>query len=89
MLFEIWTDLGLVGAVAIAVVTRLAYKAAAVQSERLAPFWIGALTYVYIMGFLGVATSQAWWITMLALALGAFAFVSRGDYKTSRPSAPR
>jgi hypothetical protein len=89
MLFEIWTDLGLVGAVAIAALTRLVYKAAASQSERLAPFWIGALTYVYVMGFLGVATSQAWWITMLALALGAFAFVARGDYKTSRPRAPR
>ncbi|MGO8737344.1 hypothetical protein [Rhodoblastus sp.] len=89
MLFEAWTDLGLVGAAATAILIRLAYQAAADQSRRLAPFWIAALTYVSIMGLLGLATTQAWWITMLALALTAFAFVTRGDYKTSRPSAPR
>ncbi len=89
MLFETWTDLGLVGAAAAAVLIRLAYKAAAEQSRRLAPFWIGALTYVSVMGLLGLATTEAWWITMLALGLAAFAFVTRGDYKTVRPNAPR
>jgi hypothetical protein len=89
MLFEAWTDLGLVGAAAAAVLVRMAYKAAAEQSRRLAPFWIAALTYVFVMGLLGLATTEAWWITMLALGLAAFAFVTRGDYKTVRPSAPR
>ncbi|MCI4679724.1 hypothetical protein K9U39_19085 [Rhodoblastus acidophilus] len=89
MLFEAWTDLGLVGVAAAAVLTRLAYQAAANQSERLAPFWIGALTYVFAMGLFGLATTQAWWITTLALGLAAFAFVARGDYKTARPSPPR
>ena len=58
MLFETWTDLGLVGAAAAAVLIRLAYKAAAEQSRRLAPFWIGALTYVSVMGLLGLATTR-------------------------------
>ncbi len=89
MLFEAWTDLGLVGAAAAAVLIRLAYKAAADQSRRLAPFWIAALTYVSAMGLFGLATTQAWWITMLAIGLTAFAFVTRADYKTARPSAPR
>jgi hypothetical protein len=89
MLFEIWTDLGLIGVLAAAALTRLAFATAAAQSERLAPFWIGALTYIFAMGFFGVATIQAWWITTLALAFGAFAFVVRGDYKTARPTAPK
>ena len=89
MLFEAWTDLGLVGAAATAVLIRLAYKAAADQTRRLAPFWIGALTYVSVMGLIGLATTQPWWITMLALGLTAFAVVTRADYKTARPSAPR
>ena len=89
MLFEAWTDLGLVGAAAAAVLIRLAYKAAADQTRRLAPFWIGALTYVSVMGLIGLATTQPWWITMLALGLTAFAFVTRADYTTARPSAPR
>ena len=88
-LFEAWTDLGLVGAAATAVLIRLAYKAAADQSRRLAPFWIGALTYALAMGLFGLVTTQAWWITVLALGLTAFAFVTRADYKTARPSAPR
>ncbi|WP_374546808.1 hypothetical protein [Rhodoblastus sp.] len=89
MLFQAWTDLGLIGVLAIAALVALACKAAAAQSERLAPFWLGALTYVYAIGAFGVATLQAWWITSLALALGAFALVSRGDYKTARPTAPK
>jgi hypothetical protein len=89
MLFQAWTDLGLVGALAIASVVLLAFRTAAAQSERVAPFWIGALVYVYAMGALGGATTQAWWMTTLALTLGAFALVTRGDYKTARPTAPK
>jgi hypothetical protein len=89
ILFQIWTDLGLIGAFAIAALVLLAYRAAAAQPERQAPFWIAALTYVFAMGVFGVASVEAWWITMLALALGAFAFVARGDYKTARPTAPK
>jgi hypothetical protein len=89
MLFHVWTDLGLIGALTIAALVSLAFQAAAAQPERQAPFWIGALTYVFAMGAFGIAAAQAWWITTLALALGAFALVSRGDYKTARPTAPR
>jgi hypothetical protein len=89
MIFQAWTDLGLIGALAIAAVVALAFRAASAQSERIAPFWIGALVYVYAMGALGGATTQAWWMTTLALALGAFALVTRGDYKTARPTAPK
>jgi hypothetical protein len=89
ILFQIWTDLGLIGAFAVAALVLLAYRAAAAQPERQAPFWIGALTFVFAMGAFGIASVEAWWITMLALALGAFALVARGDYKTARPTAPK
>jgi hypothetical protein len=89
MLFHVWTDLGLIGAIAIAALVHLAFQSAAAQPPRQAPFWIGALTYVFAMGAFGIAADQAWWITALALALGAFALVSRGDYKTARPTAPK
>lgn len=89
ILFETWTDLGLIGALAGAALTLLAYRLASRQSERLAPFCVGALTYVSAMGVLGGATVQLWWITALALSLVAFVLAARGDYKTSRPTAPR
>jgi hypothetical protein len=41
------------------------------------------------MGVLGAATLQLWWITALALGLGAFVLARRGDYKTDRPTAPK
>ena len=41
ILFETWTDLGLIGALAGAALTYLAYDLAANQSARLAPFCLG------------------------------------------------
>ncbi len=89
ILFEAWTDLGLIGALAGAVLIYFAYDEAASQSPRLAPFWLGGLTFVTGMGVFGGATLQLWWITALALALAAFALAMRGDFKTARPTAPK
>lgn len=89
ILFEIWTDLGLVGALAGAALIYACYQAAAAQSPRLAPYWLGGLTYVAAMGFFGGATLHLWWITAVALALAAVVLVTRGNYKTVRPTAPR
>lgn len=88
MLFETWTDLGLIGALTSAGLIYLAFEFAAKQSVRLAPFCVGALTYVSAMGVFGAATVQLWWITALALALTAFVLTARSDFKTSRPTAP-
>jgi hypothetical protein len=88
ILFEAWTDLGLIGALAGAALIYFCYETAAAQSKRLAPFAIGGLTFVTAMGVFGGATLQLWWITALALGLGAFALATRGDYKTDRPTAP-
>ncbi len=89
LLFEAWTDLGLIGALSGGALIYLCFRAAAAESERLAPFWLGGLTYVAAMGVFGAATLQLWWITALALGLGAFALATRGDYKTDRPTAPK
>lgn len=89
ILFEAWTDLGLVGALGGAALVYLCYEEAAAQSPRLAPFWLGGLTFVTSMGVFGGATLQMWWITALALALAGFALATRGDYKTARPTAPK
>jgi hypothetical protein len=89
LLFESWTDLGMIGALGGGALIYLCFKAAAAESERLAPYWLGGLTYVTAMGVLGAATLQLWWITALALGLGAFVLARRGDYKTDRPTAPK
>jgi hypothetical protein len=87
-LFEIWTDLGVLGALACAALIYWSYQFAAAQSARVAPYWIGVLTFVTAIGVFGGATLQLWWITALALALVALILASRGDFQTSRPTAP-
>ncbi len=89
ILFEVWTDLGLIGALGGAALIYLCYEQAAAQSPRLAPYWLGGLTFVAGMGVFGGATLQLWWITALTLALAALALATRGDYKTARPTAPK
>ena len=89
ILFEAWTDLGLIGALSGAALIYFCYQTAAAQSTRLAPFAIGGLTYVAAVGIFGGSALQLWWITALALGLGAFALAARGDYKTDRPTAPK
>jgi len=89
LLFEIWTDLGLLGAVSCAALALSAYEVAAKQAEKTAPYWLGALTFVVAMGVSGAATLQLWWITALALALVALIVSNRGDFQTERPTAPR
>jgi hypothetical protein len=89
ILFEIWTDLGLPGALGAAALVWSCYTVAARQSARMAPFWIGGLTYVTAIGVFGGPTQQLWWISVQALALAAFALAARGDYQTNRPTAPK
>jgi hypothetical protein len=89
LLFEAWTDLGMIGALGGGALMFLCFKTAAEESERLAPYWLGGLTYAAAMGVFGAATLQLWWISALALGLGAFVVAQRGDYKTLRPTAPK
>jgi hypothetical protein len=89
LLFEIWTDLGVLGALTSAALVYWAYGLAADHSRRTAPYWLGALTFVTALGVFGGATLQLWWITALALALVALILATRGDFQTERPTAPR
>jgi hypothetical protein len=88
-LFEIWTDLGVLGALASAALSYWSYRLAASQTEKVAPFWLGALTFVTAFGVFGGGTLQLWWITALAVGLVALILSTRGDFQTARPTAPR
>lgn len=88
-LFEMWTDLGVLGALASAALLYWAYRLAAVQSAKAAPYWMGALTFVVAFGVLGGGALQLWWVTALALALVALILATRGEFQTARPTAPR
>ena len=87
LLFEIWYDFGLVGAVLAAVLARNAFAVVGHLSPTVAPFLLAEIVAVLTVAICGLDTTQLWWVTMLGVAGLAFAIVVRGQYRTTRPSA--
>lgn len=87
VLFEIWYDLGAVGAVAGAV---LLYRSAAAQEGHrfvLEPGIMAAFASAFTLGCLGFGTLQIWWFTALTVVVLVFVAVGRGQFRTTRPKA--
>ena len=85
--FEIWYDLGLVGAVAAAALAYGGFAAAGRTSLAVAPFLIAELVSGLTFALWGLDTTELWWVTLLSVGAIAFATVIRGEYRTDRPSA--
>ena len=85
LLFEVWYDLGAVGAIASGVVAARAFLAAARATQPLGPFLTASLVSGLVVAISGLSTAQLWWITLLAVVGIAFGLVVRGQYRTQRP----
>ncbi|WP_156964402.1 hypothetical protein [Methylocapsa aurea] len=88
LLFVLWYDLGLVGAFAFAVLTARVFLLAGRIPALVAPAVLAGLVAILTLAFLGVATAQIWWVTLVDCAVVAFAILIKGVYRTRRPSAP-
>ncbi len=86
-LFEIWYELGLVGAVAGAVLLYSAAKGAEGHRPVLGPGIMAAFASAYTFACLGIGTAQVWWFTGLVIVVLAFVAVERGQFRTKRPKA--
>lgn len=87
LLFEIWYELGLVGAVAASL---LLYRAVVgIRSHRatVAPGIMAAFACAYALGCLGIGTTQVWWFTALVVLVLIFVAIERGQFRTTRPKA--
>jgi hypothetical protein len=85
LFFEIWYELGLVGAVAAAVALHGAVMAAADRHPPLTPGAMATFAAAFAMAGAGVATTQMWWVTTL-IAIGlVFIAIARGQFRTKRP----
>ena len=85
--FEIWYDLGLVGAVAAAVLAFGGCAAAGRTSVAVAPFLLAEIVSGLTFALWGLDTTEIWWVTLLSVGALAFATVIRGQYRTDRPVA--
>jgi hypothetical protein len=87
LLFEIWYELGLVGAVSGAVLLFQAALSAGGQRPVLGPGIMAAFATAFALGSCGIGTAQVWWFTALGVLVLVFVAVERGQFRTKRPKA--
>lgn len=87
LLFEVWYELGLVGAAAGAVLLYRSALGAGGHRPVLGPGIMAAFATAYALGCLGIGTVQIWWFTALVVVVLVFVAVERGQFRTRRPKA--
>ena len=87
-IFDIWYELGVVGAVALAALLYGAFRFARRAPPEAGPALVGGLTHGLIVGAIGGGSAQIAWLTTIAVAAILFTAMTNGLYKTSRPVAP-
>ena len=87
VVFEIWYELGIVGAIAAATTVWLGFRAIGNMAPRLAPYVAATFACDLTLGFLAEDLTQMTWVTMLAISAIAIGAAARSQYRTTRPSA--
>ncbi len=87
ILFEIWYDLGILGALAFAYVTAGAFRAIGRLSPTYAPPLLGGLVAGLTIAICGAETTQIWWITLNGLDAIAFALFVKAHMRRKRLTA--
>jgi hypothetical protein len=88
ILFTIWYELGLLGAVAFAVLGVSVFLAAGRTAPHVAPPLLAGLVAGLIIALWGTETTQLWWMTLNGLDAIAFALLFKGRQRAKRPPAP-
>lgn len=87
LLFEIWYELGFVGAAAGAVALFSTARGAGRDHPLLVPAILAAFATAYTLACLGIGLAQIWWFTALAVVVLVFVAAQRGQFRTKRPKA--
>lgn len=88
LIFQIWFDLGAVGAGALALALARASLEVGQARPALAPFLLGGIWAGFMICLLGPAAEQLWWLTLAGLDAIAFTLVMRGQFRKRRPVLP-
>ncbi len=87
LLFELWYELGLLGALAFTIGMAMATLGIARLGRVMGPFALGCTGFAFALAVMGLGTSQTWWVTAIATTCIAFVAVANGEYRTERPAA--
>jgi hypothetical protein len=85
LLFEVWFELGLLGALALAFLLARAVKAAAEGAPAAAPGAVMTVVVAMMLAVSGQVGLQSWWVTMLGIAVVVLVAVEHGQHRTERP----
>jgi hypothetical protein len=87
LLFEIWYELGVLGAIALTVAIISSAFAVTRLSRTMGCFALGCMGFALALSIMGLGTSQSWWITSVVVTIVVFCAVANGEYRTDRPQA--
>ncbi len=85
VLFEMWYELGVVGALAAAFALYAALRRAADASAPVVPGIMAACVTAFTLCCVGLRPTVAWWLTAMILTVLAFLAVERGQFRSRRP----
>jgi hypothetical protein len=85
IVFEVWHELGAVGALAAAGALWFAIDAASRMPGPLAAGGVAAYVTAVVLAMAGVGVMQGWWLFTLAVAGILFLAIARGQFRTERP----
>ena len=88
-LFQVWYELGIVGAWLVAAGIAFAFRAIGEAPARLAPYLAAAFACVLALGATRSNLDDWTWLAMLSIALIGCDVAARSQYRTTRPSAER
>jgi hypothetical protein len=87
ILFEVWYELGIVGAVSGALMLYRSVLGSGGDRPMLGPGILAAFATAFALGCLGISTAQVWWFTLLVVVVLVFVTIERGQFRTKRPKA--
>jgi hypothetical protein len=88
IIFVLWYELGLLGAIAFAILGTRVFLAAGRTSAHVAPPLLAGLIAGLFISLWGAETTQLWWMTLGGLDAIAFALLFKGHPRGKRPLAP-
>ena len=87
LLFEVWYELGVVGALAGAAALYAGVRATRQRHPSLMPGIVASFAAAFTLACLGIGTAQMWWFTALVVLVLTFVAAERGQVRTTRPKA--
>lgn len=87
LLFEVWYELGLVGAAAIAALAFMAFAIAGRSARVTAPFLTAMLLEITVLSVADQPLSELWWLTTVNVAAVSFVIAMRAHAHSDRVRA--